>query len=90
MTSFVTSVLPRLYFQTQTRLKHSTLLSKYFHNFRKLQSLSRSYHLVPNGQLTVDNAHKYWLEAFIQENVPEPLSSIQHILVHVLGCRNVG
>jgi len=89
MVFLATSLLARLYSRTLSSLTHSTLLSKNITNFRKFHYFTRNYCLVPNAQLTVDNAHKYWLEAFIRENVPEPLSSIEHILVYVLGYRNV-
>lgn len=80
----------RLCFHKLSGLTHSNLLLKNITNFRKFHNLPRSYNLVPNAQLTVDDAHQYWLAAFVRENVPEPLSSIEHILAYVLGYRNVG
>lgn len=87
-------LLCRLFSDTPIGLANASLLRKTVTNnrhFRRLSGrrLSRSYHLVPNNRLTVENAKQFWLKAFIEEKVAEPRCSIDHLLAFVLGSRNI-
>lgn len=37
----------------------------------------------------VDEVLERWKDKFIKMNIPEPLSSIEHILAYTLGSKNV-